>query len=388
MSAKRHFVEEAERLLATMPVLDMVMPDDSEGQGKIEETARVILDHFMPGFCSDGLKVKQFTDGITNKLFKFGSESSKGTVLLRIYGQNTELMIDREQELLVLISLSPHGLVQPVYGRFTNGIVYGFQPGTVFTPADIRDRKLGCLVAKRLAAFHVLGREYVALKKETQDMRLMTTLRTWLQVVAEIPEIAGIEATKEEVVQGAFELARYRREVDALDKTLALLPRRVVFCHNDLLAPNIILAPDGEVQFIDFEYGSFNDRAFDIANHFCEMMGFEVDRSLYPSAEHQRLWVHAYVTESRKQEEQLGRASVLSLEEEVDMLAETVTHFEAAAHLYWGIWAVVQNHHSLINDFDFLDYSRKRLSFFQELRAAKAVHTDETRPVTPARPAT
>ena len=48
----------------------------------------------------------------------------------------------------------------------------------------------------------------------------------------------------------------------------------IVFSHQDLLCGNILHAEGWErVQFIDFEYGGYNLRGFDIANHFCEYAG-------------------------------------------------------------------------------------------------------------------
>lgn len=37
----------------------------------------------------------------------------------------------------------------------------------------------------------------------------------------------------------------------------------------------------GKLYFIDFEYGSYNYRGFDIGNHFNEYAGYECDYSLY-----------------------------------------------------------------------------------------------------------
>lgn len=37
----------------------------------------------------------------------------------------------------------------------------------------------------------------------------------------------------------------------------------------------------GKLYFIDFEYGSYNYRGFDIGNHFNEYAGYDCDYSMY-----------------------------------------------------------------------------------------------------------
>ena len=60
---------------------------------------------------------------------------------------------------------------------------------------------------------------------------------------------------------------------------------QVVLCHNDALAGNVLFN-DGwdQVRLIDYEYGGYNYRAFDLANHFCEHCGFDCDyEKWYPT---------------------------------------------------------------------------------------------------------
>lgn len=49
------------------------------------------------------------------------------------------------------------------------------------------------------------------------------------------------------------------------------------------------------MQFIDFEYGSYNYRGFDFGNHWCEYAGFEGDYSRYPDTQQQATFVRAYL---------------------------------------------------------------------------------------------
>lgn len=77
-----------------------------------------------------------------------------------------------------------------------------------------------------------------------------------------------------------------RREAAEAEAACSALGSPVVFCHNDLLAPNI-LAEEGpgsagappRLHIIDFEYGGYNCRDFDFGNHFNEWAGLDADYS-------------------------------------------------------------------------------------------------------------
>jgi ethanolamine kinase len=77
-------------------------------------------------------------------------------------------------------------------------------------------------------------------------------------------------------------LPRLAEEITSLKAALSRIRAPVVFAHNDLLGANILQDMEGRVVFIDFEYGEYNYRAFDIANHFCEYAGFDCDYTRYP----------------------------------------------------------------------------------------------------------
>lgn len=64
---------------------------------------------------------------------------------------------------------------------------------------------------------------------------------------------------------------------DELEGELAFLKEKlkevkspVVFCHNDLIANNIMQYEDGQLVVIDYEYGSYNYRGYDFADMMCE----------------------------------------------------------------------------------------------------------------------
>jgi ethanolamine kinase len=75
----------------------------------------------------------------------------------------------------------------------------------------------------------------------------------------------------------------------------------VVFCHNDLTPGNILydraklVAGEGGIHLIDFEYASYSFRGFDIANHFSEYVGTECDARLYPEESAQKEFFQHYL---------------------------------------------------------------------------------------------
>jgi ethanolamine kinase len=71
--------------------------------------------------------------------------------------------------------LSSLGLSPPLYGRFDNGIVYGFIEGKVLSVADLSDPYKSSLVAKNLAIWHGTN---IAGEK---NPNLFITLKKWLK---------------------------------------------------------------------------------------------------------------------------------------------------------------------------------------------------------------
>ncbi|KAA3468338.1 putative ethanolamine kinase [Gossypium australe] len=121
----------------------------------------------------------------------------------------------------------------------------------------------------------------------------------------------------------------------------------VVFAHNDLLSGNLMLNDEQDkLYIIDFEYGSYNYRGFDIGNHFNEYAGYECDYSLYPSKEEQYHFLRHYL-----QPEKPYEVSEKDLE---DLYVEANT-FRLASHLIWALWGLIQARMSPI-DFDYLGY--------------------------------
>jgi ethanolamine kinase len=114
---------------------------------------------------NDGkIEFVRFTDGITNTLLKVvkkrpglsAEEIDNEAVLLRAYGQGTDLIIDRERETQNHELLMQHNLAPTLLARFHNGMLYRFIRGAVTTPADLRTEEIWRGVARRLAEWHAV----------------------------------------------------------------------------------------------------------------------------------------------------------------------------------------------------------------------------------------
>ena len=79
------------------------------------------------------IKYHVFTEGSTNRLigFSYGAKLNTDSFLMRIYGHNTELFIDRKSEIENICRLHESDLCSPIFCTFKNGMCYGFLPGAL-----------------------------------------------------------------------------------------------------------------------------------------------------------------------------------------------------------------------------------------------------------------
>ena len=107
----------------------------------------------------DRLKERLF-EGLTNKLIAFyqegEEEDEEAIVLVRLNGSNTDVFIDRERELTIMLWLHQNGLSPPVYCQLLNGLCYGFAPGRQIELREMHDPVMGKRVAVALARLHTL----------------------------------------------------------------------------------------------------------------------------------------------------------------------------------------------------------------------------------------
>lgn len=322
-------------------------------EAELRKVACTVAGWDKEGVNPSSLQLKEVKGGLTNKLTLCIREDTGDKVLVRVYGENTEVLIDRDTENRIFAELTDSGFGMRLLGQFANGRVEEWFDGSrTLEPDDLADPALSTLCAQRLCDLHsqpVSG---------DRSPVLFTKLRLWLKIAQACQFSSPSKARK---VQ-AMNLDRVAEEITWLEACLRGVASPVVFAHNDALAGNILLgsASDGttRMELIDMEYGGYNTRGFDIGNHFCEFAGFDYSkiRDKYPNKAQQYLFFHAYLAHAK------GPAAVIA-NSELDAMFREVNKYALASHLFWALWAVVQADCSKI-DFDYLEYGRQRLDAY------------------------
>ena len=373
--------------------------------------------------------VTKITGGNTNQLYCISgmNKSSSGkknnknknsipnSVLVRIFG--AEGMIDRDVETSTYSSLAKQGLALKYYGRFGNGRMEEMLIGwKTLTEEDMMISQISDEIARQLAILHTT---YVVPDHliEYHDTRieggaqptLWTQLYPWLERALQDQQQQQFknEYDTDRVSKLQPSLATLKQEIDWLKLRIIDPNSSIGFCHNDLLASNIMMentntcttttttttsdnnnngnnnnesndsivfsngaAPT--LQFIDYEYGGINYYSYDIANHFNEYAGgtAEEDNSTpnyerRPSKEQQIKFIESYVKEYNNSNETDTNATTVTVN---DIFTE-VNGFILANHLVWGLWGILQASSEGCEDgLDYIQYAKCR---FDQYRSDK-----------------
>ncbi len=381
-----------------------------------EEAKSISLD-------SSSWKVRSVIGGNTNQLFCVSGmeESIQGSglklewkfpdsLLVRLFG--AEGMIDRDDETSTYSSLANQGLSLKYYGRFGNGRIEEMLVGwTTLTEDDLMGREaplstiqkgppptnLNDAIARELARLHatfeIPSNLLVESKNENGETILSMPVPTlWTQLYPWLERALEAKFLTEHDTQRANHelyppLGTLKEEIDWLKSSViggdgddaSATSAGIGFCHNDLLASNIMMLTKSQdpcesdekqplllegLRFVDFEYGGINYYAYDIANHFNEYAGGTAaednstpDYGRCPSDQEQKAFLKAYVDEYNASKTDQSNARPITAEE----LATLVDGFSLANHLVWGLWGVLQAATEGCEDgLDYMHYAKCR----------------------------
>ena len=291
----------------------------------MKDERQILLDNLhalFPTLRREQWTVERTAEGLTNHLYHCAA--TDGTkCMYRVYGVNTDRLIDRKKELTLLRCLGEQGLLARVLGCFPDALVYEFVEGRTLQTHESPSYQAE--IAKRLAQFH--NQATIAMSSTiTNEKELVynTLIRKWHDLLPED-------------IRHEYPLVQVQADHNG----------PIVFCHNDLLPANIILTPTQDVKFIDFEYAGWNPAAYDIANHLCEDITLSAEPSKLPNPKR----IHDFVSVYNQHADQKVRP-------------EDVQKYLPFVNLLWSIWARIQALSSHI-DFDYVSYSQKRLQMYK-----------------------
>ncbi|KAF3016735.1 hypothetical protein E8E14_002491 [Neopestalotiopsis sp. 37M] len=362
-----------------------------------DASALQLVTELRPEWKEPGCKIEfvRFTEGITNTLLKAVNkkeglskeEVDNDAVLLRAYGNGTQVLIDRQRETENHELLMQYGLAPALLARFKNGMMYRYIRGKATLPEDLRKPSIYLAVAKRLAEWHArvpclaqvpvhtngngtngatngngVSKHFVAeeVAPGKPPPNVWTVMQKWLLA---LPTETEDQRERQKKLQEEL-----RRMVADLSQRPGLGKNGLVFAHCDLLSGNVIVVPRGAankhdtvetVNFIDYEYATPSPAAFDLANHFAEWGGFDCDFSVLPTRAQRLEFVKAYIQSYFELLPADERPAAVDEEEEVTKLFEEVDVFRGLPGFYWGIWSLIQAQISQI-DFDYASYAEIR----------------------------
>ncbi len=271
--------------------------------------------------------------GITNRNYVVtvdGADGSPGAgkFVLRIPGEGTETFIDRTRELNNHRAAAAAGVTPPLLHVIQPGdcTVVPFIAGETMHPESIAGHP------DRLEKIVAAMRTYHDKAVFDNEIHVFDMIRQYLSMAQDVGAPRP-EETDWMLEQGARIEEAMKRDQPAFTA-----------CHNDLLSENFILAPDGKMWIIDWEYGGMCDPYFDLGDFCVETPLTEDEETAVLTAYCGGMDEHRY--------------------------ARMMLH-KLVADLWWSIWAMIQATLSKL-DFDFYGYGMDRIHRMQ----ANAAHRD------------
>ena len=135
-----------DRLLRSVEFKRIIMPVDPPHEPVDLDPNHHEIESILSTFVSNALSdhrsksissssVKKLTDGLSNTLFAVHSPE-KGSVVVKIYGGNSDLIVDRQGEIRFMTHLAQHGMSAPILVTFNNGFVYRYISGDSIAADD------------------------------------------------------------------------------------------------------------------------------------------------------------------------------------------------------------------------------------------------------------
>jgi len=182
------------------------------------------------------------TGGLTNRLYKAESSNGSRSVLVRVYGENTEITVDRSTELQILGFVTKHGfgaevrrpdsktislLSEQVLGLFGNGRLEQFLESRPLGIDDVRHPSAMSKIAKKISDLHSLAPNIT-----TPQPGIMQGIRGYF---AYVKDTQFTDETSKKQFEELFDLEKIKNAIRKAETQCASIASPILLCHNDLL---------------------------------------------------------------------------------------------------------------------------------------------------------
>jgi len=287
-----------------------------------QEFTTEVCHRLLPEWKDLDIQIIQLSGGITNKLFRIQSE--KGDYTVRIYGDKTDLFINRDYEAHTIQEMAKVGVASNMIKYMPEigvTIVEFIGDSIVLTNDHFQDPSFHSKIVAPIRKIHSSG------------VRLKKIFNPLVEVMKMSAILKGIDAEYQE-----FDISGTIQRLIKLSSIINLPESEYSPCHNDLLADNFILINDDArdryaepMYIIDWEYGGMAPKYYDMADMFQEIL---VPRS--------------------------SEKSIVAEYCEGDNFDRTlffIDLFKPFPDIYWFLWSLIQLNVSKI-EFDYYNYGK------------------------------
>ncbi len=281
-----------------------------------------VCHQLLPDWKGLDIRITELSGGITNKLYRV--QSDKGDYTVRIYGDKTDLFINRDYEAHTIEEMAKVGIASKLVKYMPEigvTIVEFIGDSIVLTNDHFLDATLHSKIVAPIRKIHLSG---VSLKKIFNPL---------VEVMKMSAILKGLEAEYEE-----FDIAGTIQRLIKLSSIINIPESEYSPCHNDLLADNFILIEEEArdryaepMYLIDWEYGGMAPKYYDIADMFQEIL---VPR------ESEKNIVAEYCEDDN-----------------FDRTLFFIDLFKPFPDIYWFLWSLIQLNISKI-EFDYYNYGK------------------------------
>ena len=289
-----------------------------------QEFTTEVCHRLLPEWKGLDTIITQLSGGITNKLFRVQSE--KGDYTVRIYGDKTDLFINRDYEAHTIEEMARVGVASNMIKYMPEigvTIVEFISHSTVLTNDHFLDASLHSKIVAPIRKIHLSG---VRLKKISNPL---------VEVMKMSAILKRLDAEYME-----FDISGTIQRLSKLSNVINTPETEYKPCHNDLLADNFILINDDArgryeepMYIIDWEYGGMAPKYYDIADMFQEIL---VPRESEKS-------IAAEYCEGNN----------------FDRTLFLIDLFKPFPDIYWFLWSLIQLNISKIK-FDYYNYGKAK----------------------------